>query len=165
MQWTEGSPKCRTNVLLFVETFGGSADAAYRMARCLTNRYEKFIVYIDNYCKSAGTLPVLAADEVVMSDSGELGPLDVQVIKPEELGEMSSGLAPLQALNTLRVQAFSFFEYSFLQLRARSQRQITTKSAAEIASTMTIGLFAPIYQQLDPMRLGKSPEPSGTPLC
>lgn len=145
----------RPNVLLVLSTEGGSADAAYRMARCLQRCYGRFIVYIPRSCKSAGTLLAVGADEIIMSDLGELGPLDVQLYKPDEVGEMSSGLTMLQALNTLGNKAFDFFEDSFLKLRVKSGLQITTKSAAEIASSMVTGLFGPIYGQVDPSRLGE----------
>ena len=44
----------------------------------------------------------------------------------------------------IREEAFTFFESSFLSLRARSLSQITTRTAAEIASRLAIGLFEPL---------------------
>ena len=67
----------RPNCLLILRTLGGSADAAYRLARALQRRYIRVLVYADDYCKGAGVLLALAADELVMSDFGELGPLDL----------------------------------------------------------------------------------------
>lgn len=107
------STKSRRNVLFWLATEGGSADAAYRIARCLKNQYERFTLFVDSYCKSAGTLIAMAADEIVMSDEAELGPLDVQLAKPDELAEWTSGLTPIQALTTLRQQAFRTFEDCF----------------------------------------------------
>ncbi len=147
----------KPNVFVFLTTDGGSADAAYRIARCLQQKYCKgrVILFVETYCKSAGTLVSLAADEIVMCDLAELGPLDVQISKPDELSELTSGLTPLQALNTLQTEAFKTFEESFLKLRFRSGLQITTRTAADIAARLAIGLFKPIYAQLDPMRLGE----------
>jgi len=141
----------RPNVLLILSTFGGSADTAYRLARALQHGYQRFIVYVDDYCKTAGTLLALGADELVMSDFGELGPLDAQLNTPVELGKLSSGLTPVQALGTLRAQVQTFFQYQFVQLRG----QMTTQLAAERASVMASGLFSPIYAQIDPMQLGE----------
>lgn len=67
----------RKNLLLIVVTEGGDADAAFRMARCLQSKYEKFTIFVSGYCKSAGTLLAIGAHELVFSDHGELGPLDV----------------------------------------------------------------------------------------
>ena len=150
--------KRRQNLLLFLSTHGGSADGAFRIARCLQNRYHdgKLSVFIDSECKSAGTLLLLGADEIIMADRAELGPLDVQLRKKDELGEVSSGLTPMQALRTLANESFRLFENHFLKLRFRSGLQITTKSAAEIATQTTMGLFKPIYEQIDPMRLAEN---------
>lgn len=149
--------RSKPNIFLLLTTNGGSADAAYRIARCLQHGYRngKVILFVDTYCKSAGTLIALGADEIVMSDLAELGPLDVQMSKSDELAEMTSGLTPVQALNVLRDQTFETFEDHFLKLRFRSGLQITTKTALDIAARLTIGLFEKVYEQLDPMRLGE----------
>ena len=151
------SYRCRPNVFLLLTTNGGSADSAYRIARCLQQGYRdgKVILFVDTYCKSAGTLIALGAHEIIMSDLAELGPLDVQISKSDELAEMTSGLTPVQALSVLRTETFETFENHFLELRFRSGGQITTKTALDIAARMTIGLFEKIYEQLDPMRLGE----------
>src|SRR4051794_24007018 len=59
--------KHRTNGILILTTFGGTADAAYKIARHFKRIYEKFILYVFGPCKSAGTLLALGADEIVMS--------------------------------------------------------------------------------------------------
>src|SRR5207248_71288 len=97
----------------------------------------------------------IGTDELIMSEEAELGPIDVQLSKPDELDEWISGLTPLQALTNLRTEAFKTWEDFFLQIRRRSGFQITTRTAATIAARLTTGLFAKIYEQLDPMRLGE----------
>ncbi len=145
----------RKNVLLLIHTHGGSADVAYAIARCLQRKYERFTIYLNGCCKSAGTLIAIGADELVIPDHGELGPLNVQVAKPDELGEASSGLTLPNALATLKPQAFDLWEYFFLQIKSRSLGQITTKTSSEIAAAIVGHLFAPIYAQIDPHRLGE----------
>lgn len=150
--------KCsRPNVLLLLTTFGGNAEVAYRVARCLSRHYPegKIILFVNSYCKSAGTLIALGVDEIIMSEEAELGPLDVQLSKPDELEEWMSGLTPIQALSTLRTEAFKTWEQFFLDIRRRSGFQITTRTAANIAARLATGLFTKIYEQLDPMRLGE----------
>lgn len=124
--------KAHPNAILILTTNGGSADSAYRMMRSLRALYEdgKITVFIPAFCKSAGTLMAIGSDEIVMADISELGPLDVQLRKPDEVGEYSSGLTPLQALSALRAEAFNCFEQHFLTLREKSGRQITAKTAA-----------------------------------
>jgi hypothetical protein len=69
------SRKRRKNVLLFLTTEGGSADSAFRMMRFLQASYERVIVAVAGWCKSAGTLMCIGAHELYIGDLGELGPL------------------------------------------------------------------------------------------
>lgn len=143
----------KPNVLLILSTLGGSADTAYRVARALRRGYERVTVYVDDYCKTAGTLLALGADELVMSDFGELGPLDSGLDTAVELGAMSSELTSMQTLGTLQVEALQFFQTCFVQLRARSG--LPARLAAERATDLATGLFGPIYAQIDPAQLGE----------
>lgn len=149
--------RSQQNCLIILTTYGGLADVAYKMGRCLQLAYASGEVYlfVSETCKSAGTLLAIGATELIMSDGADLGPLDVQLGKPDELGEVISGLTPVQALMFLRDESFKLFESHFLELLSRSGYRITTKTAAEIASRLATGLFGPVYAQLDPLRLGE----------
>jgi len=70
--------------------------------------------------------------------------LDVQLGRPDELAEVISGLTPIHALSFLHEQAFHMFEQDFLKLIRRSENRIRTKTASEIATKLTTGLFHPI---------------------
>jgi hypothetical protein len=85
----------RTTCLLMLRTLGGSADAGYRLARALLRQYRRLTIYVDDYCKGAGMLLALAAHELVISDFGELGPLDLASQQPVTPGHSESGLAPI----------------------------------------------------------------------
>ena len=146
----------RRNVLLMLVTTGGDPNPAYRIARCLQDKYEQFIVYVSGYCKSAGTIIALGAHELVMSDHGELGPLDVQMSKKDELWEVQSGLTVMDTLSALQDNAFKAFEQFFIHTKAKSSGSITLKTAAQIATQMTTGLFAPLYGQVDPLHIGEA---------
>ncbi len=145
----------RDNVLLVLITNGGDADTAYRVARCLQRAYEGFYALVPGWCKSAGTLVVMGADEIIMTEHGQLGPLDVQLNKPDELFESTSGLDTIQAMNFLKSRAFSQFEDTFLDLKYKYGNRLSTKTATEIATNLTTGLFQPVYQQIEPNRLGE----------
>ena len=146
----------RKNVLLILVTPGGDADVAYRVARCLQTKYERFALYVSGYCKSAGTLVAMGAHELVVSDHGELGPLDVQMSKKDELWQTQSGLTVMDTLMALQNKAFLAFEEFFLNITAGSRGSITLKTATQIATEMTTGLFAPLYSQLDPLHVGEA---------
>ena len=98
-------PRPRTHVALFVTTYGGDADAAYRIGRCMLQHYEGFRVLVEGPCKSAGTLLAVAASELAFSPTGELGPLDVQMTRPDEIVPDSSGLDVFRAVTMLEQSA------------------------------------------------------------
>ena len=149
----------RPNIVLFIMTGGGSPDVAYRIARALQRRVGDkgiFTVVVTTYCKSAGTLIAVGGDELAISDRGELGPLDIQLLKKDELDEYASGLTPLHALATLRSETFKAYQDYFLEIRETSGQQISTASAAQIATRLASECFSTIYQQIDPLRLGEN---------
>lgn len=145
----------RSNAVLILCTYGGDADAAYIIARFLKRTYKKFTLYVFGYCKSAGTLIALGADEIVMSIKGELGPLDVQLLKADNLFFRGSGLDIDEAIESLSEQAFEIFEKHLLGIIEKSSGSITTKTAADIASTLAVGLLSPITAQIDPLHVGE----------
>lgn len=148
------SRKRRRNVVLVIVTEGGDPDIAYRIARVFQDKYEKFVAIVSGWCKSAGTLCVLGANEVAFGDFGELGPLDIQYSKRDEIGEVASGLVVTEALNKLQTEAFRIFEKSMLGIISHSGGQVSFKLASEVAARLAIGLCEPLYRQIDPVSLG-----------
>ena len=147
--------KRRKNAILLLVTEGGDPDAAYRIARCFQEHYTIFTCIVPGYCKSAGTLITIGAHELVMTDGGELGPLDIQMSKKDELWESQSGLTVTAALSALHERSYLAFEHFFLTMKRKGRTSITLRTATEIAATLTAGLFSPIFQQVDPMHVGE----------
>jgi len=145
----------RENVILILSTYGGDPDAAYRIARFLQDHYKRFTLHVYGFCKSAGTLLALGANDIVMGDRAEFGPLDVQLHKPDEFMHRVSGLDITKALASISDSAWEAFQNCFLSVRARSGGVITTKTASEIAAQVITGLFSPITQNIDPLKLGE----------
>lgn len=142
------------NFALILSTYGGDANSAYRLARFIENTYDKFYLYVFGHCKSAGTLVALGADEIIMSDFSEFGPLDVQLSKEDEMTR-TSGLSYIQPLTVLTQQAFDMFEYYFITIKNKSGLTITTKTASEIASSLVTNIIGPIAAQIDPIKIGE----------
>jgi ClpP class serine protease len=101
------------NILLVLATYGGDPHAAFIMGRAFQTFYKTknpfkadsdphFFLFIPTLCKSAGTLLAISADSILMSHDAEFGPLDIQLRKPDEIGERTSGLTPIQALDSLQ---------------------------------------------------------------
>ncbi|QQP86913.1 S49 family peptidase domain-containing protein [Entomomonas asaccharolytica] len=145
--------KISDSAYLVLNTCGGDPHAGFRMARCFRHYYGNFKVVIPYICKSAGTLVVMGGSELIIADKGELGPLDVQMMKPDELIERSSGMVIPQALSMLRNQAKAIIADSILEIKLRSR--LSTKLVAEIATKLATDLLTPIYAQIDPYRLGE----------
>lgn len=141
---------------LFLTTRGGDAHSAYRMTRVLRRFYGELRLLVAGLCKSAGTLAVIGADELAFGPAGELGPLDTQVAKPDELLPINSGLEIFQSLSILTSHAFDVFEQNMMSIIRKSGGAISTKTSSEIASQLATGLIGPIAAQIDPLRLGSA---------
>lgn len=150
------SRKRRKNVLLVLVTPGGSAHAAYRVARCLQRNYEKFTIFVPGWCKSAGTLLAIGAHSIVMGECGELGPIDVQRGKEDELLESSSGLTEDAAFERLESAAQKMFNDYLLNIKQVSRGQVTFRTAAEVAVSLVTGQLQAVYSQIDPLKLGEN---------
>jgi len=90
-----------------------------------------------------------------MSPFSELGPLDVQLLKPDEIGERRSGLIARSALASLNEQAFELFSGLMLDVKARSRGSVRFKMAADIAVDLASRLLAPVYGQINPINVGE----------
>jgi hypothetical protein len=139
---------------LILVTIGGDANAGYRIARAFGHHYpDDFRLLVPDICKSAGTLVAIGANELIVSDRGELGPLDVQIKKKEELFEASSGLDILQSLQAIQDQVKVTFRDYLLDISLGGG--LGTKMAAQLSSEMACNIVTPITSQIDPMRLGE----------
>src|SRR5918912_3662355 len=145
--------RSKENAALILTTNGGTADAAYRIVRYLKRTYKQFTLYVFGPCKSAGTLIALGADEIVMSCWGEFGPLDVQLLRRDDLAFRNSGLDIAEALKSVGDHAFMIFEKQFLEIIERSGGTISTGTAGDIAKSIAAELLKPITAQIDPLQI------------
>lgn len=139
--------------LLVLATPGGDPHAGFRIARALQHEYSEFSLLVPRYCKSAGTLIAVGAKQLFLDDMSELGPLDIQVKKNDELVGRNSGLDIIAALDYLRDQSMSSFHKHCTELVAGAG--LSTKAASDIAARLTIGVLEPISGQIDPMKLAE----------
>lgn len=63
----------------YLETPGGSAEAAEEIVRSIRKQFSHVAFLVSGEAKSAGTIMVLSADEIMMTATGSLGPIDAQV--------------------------------------------------------------------------------------
>lgn len=80
---------------MLIVTPGGKAEQVSSAVAALRRKYKTIAAIVPFHAFSAGTLWVLAANEIIMDERGVLGPIDPQVRTPD--GRM----VPLQALHAL----------------------------------------------------------------
>ncbi len=64
---------------MYIETPGGSGETAEEIVRFLRNNFETVSFVVSGEAKSAGTIIVLSGDEILMTETGSLGPIDAQM--------------------------------------------------------------------------------------
>lgn len=68
-----------TKIDFYIETPGGSGEAAEEIAKFLRKKFTEVNFVVAGEAKSAGTILVLSGDNIYMTDTGSLGPIDAQV--------------------------------------------------------------------------------------
>jgi len=63
----------------YIETPGGSGEAAEEIGRFIRSEFENVNFLISGEAKSAGTILALSGNEILMTKSGSLGPIDAQM--------------------------------------------------------------------------------------
>ena len=144
----------KSSVLLLLATFGGDPDAGYRIGRCLQHYYEGEVsIFAPSLCKSSGTLTAIAANYLIIGNQGELGPLDIQLRKTDEIGEQSSGLDIFKAVNFLEARVMDQFAQYLPTIRFGSG--VSTRLSADIAAKLIQSVIQPIASQIDPIKIGE----------
>jgi len=67
------------NLDFYIETPGGSGETAEEIARFIRTKFETVNFVVSGEAKSAGTILVLSGNDILMTKSGSLGPIDAQV--------------------------------------------------------------------------------------
>ena len=87
---------------VLVETLGGSAEVVEDLVKLLRGRFEEVAFIVPGWAKSAGTILVMAGDEIVMGPGSALGPIDAQM---SWKNKVFSADAFLQGLEEMKKEA------------------------------------------------------------
>lgn len=72
--------ECKSTAIdFYLETPGGSGEAAEEIAKFLRRKFSEVNFVIAGEAKSAGTILALSGDNIYMTGTGSLGPIDAQV--------------------------------------------------------------------------------------
>lgn len=146
--------KSEVIVDLWLDSPGGSARDAYKIALLLRSIGTHIRVIIPDYAKSAATLLSLVADEIYMAPAAELGPLDAQFDYEKNPGMTVSALDRIGNLNEITEAARDIVLGLGIEVRYRTRlgRSETVAVMADLASK----LLQPLVAQVDPTILHKS---------
>ncbi|RYF36633.1 MAG: hypothetical protein EOO38_27420 [Cytophagaceae bacterium] len=147
----DGSHK---SAVLILVTNGGLANSAYQMARLLQESYKCFSLWCPSRCKSAGTLVALGASKLIMDPFGDLGPLDVQLVKQNEIIARKSGLLAKSSFEALAEASFELYERLMIGISLKSRGNVSFKLASELSASMASTMMQPIYAQVNPEIVG-----------
>ena len=141
------------SVTLILCTSGGSPDAAYKIGRYLQSRYEDINILISGLCKSAGTLLAISANELIFCPYGELGPLDIQMSKQDNLST-ESGLNVIETMGILQQNFHKSFHTVITEIMSHSSGEVSFTTAARVAAKLVESMYKPMFSQIDPEKVG-----------
>jgi hypothetical protein len=146
--------KAQTTVDVWLNSPGGSARDAYKIALLLRSIACRVRVVIPDYAKSAATLLSLVADEIYMGPAAELGPLDVQLDYEKNPGMRVSALDRIGNLNEITEAARDIVLGlgGDVRYKTRLGRSETVSVMADLAAS----LLEPLVSQVDPTILHQS---------
>jgi len=137
-----------SQVALLIDSPGGQADCAYKVANILRRHCGGFSAVVPQYAKSAATLLALGAKTMILGEYAELGPLDVQVPDREADGvPYRSALDEVQAIERLRAEAWSALDEAVLLLLGRTRKTIGSIMPSAIEYTTEI--MRPLFEKVD----------------
>jgi hypothetical protein len=143
-----------TKLDVLVDHYGGNLEAAYQLIAFLRSHCTTLRVFIPDYAKSAATLLALGADELWMSGSAEIGPLDAQIRDPHDPDKFISALDEFRSVDYLRTHSFEILnEFAKMLKRTTS---LSTKDRLQLGIEYTTRLMSPMYQNVDPLHFGGS---------
>jgi len=131
-------------VVLLIDSTGGSAKAGYQLAMFFRHFCGRFVALVPNVAKSAATLLAIGADEIILGNSGELGPVDAQVL---EGIRYVPALDRVKALERLQASALEAFDRTMALLTLRSEQNID--ELIPIAADFAARLSEPYLQKQD----------------
>ncbi len=141
-------PREAVEIDLWLESLGGDAHTAFKLALILRSAASHVRVVIPDVAKSAATLLALVGDEIFLAPGSDLGPLDAQM--PEE----GSLMGFMSALNIARAADEVARDAVALAIRTGADvLRATGLSRAKTIETMlqfSASLSEPLVRQLDP---------------
>ena len=127
----------RERLVFFVNTPGGSAEAAEKMVEIMRFYYGEIFFVVPEFAMSAGTILCMSGDKIFMDYSSSLGPIDPQVFNGKEWVPALGYLDKVdQLLEKARLGQLTNAEFLILQ-----NQDLAVLSRYEQARDLTITLL------------------------
>jgi hypothetical protein len=141
-------PQESVEIDLWLESPGGDAHTAYKLALMLRAAASKIRIIVPDYAKSAATLLALAGDEIYMAPGAELGPLDGQMPDEGSLFGSISALNIAKAADDVASTAVALASRGGAELFEVTglKREQTLEAMLRFVATFS----EPLVRQLDP---------------
>jgi hypothetical protein len=136
-------------IALLIDSPGGQARPTYELAMLLRRHCGGFVAIIPRRAKSAATLLTLGADQIIMNDHAELGPLDVQMYDPDREDGLS-GLDEVQSLERLQAFAMDAMDRVTYMLWQRTKKKFN--NLIPCATDFVTKLTRPMFESIDVVR-------------
>ncbi|MBN1150456.1 ATP-dependent Clp protease proteolytic subunit, partial [candidate division WOR-3 bacterium] len=116
----------------YIETPGGSGEAAEEIVRFLRQKSDDITFVVSGEAKSAGTLMVLSGNEIMMTQTGSLGPIDAQI-----------------RIGRSFISAMDYKEWFENKITEAKQNNVLNPVDATIIAQISPGEIKSVYQSLD----------------
>jgi len=138
-----------------LQTPGGDIDAAFLIIKVLRKKAKQVNIIVPLYAKSAGTLMCLGADQILLTELSELGPLDTQIFEQQEGGQSgyTSALNGFKALEQVQRHAIETLDIATKLILARSRMKIS--EAVHLAAEFSGQTSGTLYSKLNPYKIGE----------
>ena len=133
-------------VALLIDSRGGLARSAYQIATLFRRHCGGFVAVVPRIAKSAATLLTLGADEILLGEYAELGPLDVQVLDPDR-EERLSGLDEVHSLERLNAFAMTALDKAMILFANRTGMK--AKTLLPHVTRFVTELTGPLFGHVD----------------
>jgi hypothetical protein len=148
MEDTIKGPRDEVEIDIWLDSGGGDAHAAYKLALMARSAASRVRVVIPDFAKSAATLLAVAGDEIYLAPGADMGPLDAQMHDEGSLSGQISALNIARAADEVARDAVAMAVTGGVDLL-----EITGLSRAKTIEAMlafSAKFSEPLVCQLDP---------------
>jgi hypothetical protein len=142
---------------IVLHTPGGHIETAYKIVKLLRQHAKKVNVIVPSYAKSAGTLICLAGENLIMSSTSELGPLDVQIPEHQDgdVDTYKSALNGYKALEQVQRHAIENFDTAVQLIMHRTGGRMRLQDIIKFAIDFSANTSGGLYSQLHPKTIAE----------